>query len=73
MSDEELKQKLKDFGLRKAEKYAKSGLDDVEELAELMVNHSETPFDNVGFEFLKQFKAQADEFLDKIYVEKSKE
>jgi len=64
MSD--LKEKLRAEGLNMAENYLKAMVNDVEKLGRLVVEATDNPFDDVGFQALLMFKSTLLDAIDKI-------
>lgn len=62
----ELKDQLKQEALSMSEEYLKKMVDDVERLGELLVQSTETPFDDMGLSALKMFKGELLKLIDQI-------
>lgn len=62
----DLKEQLKKEGLSMAENYLKLMLNDVERLGKIVVDATDNPFDDVGFQALMMFKSTLLEAIDKI-------
>lgn len=62
----DLKEQLKKEGLSMAENYLRLMLNDVERLGKIVVDATDNPFDDVGFQALMMFKSTLLEAIDKI-------
>jgi len=61
-----LKEKLKEAGLNMAEDHVKMLFEEMIAIGEIVVEHTENPFDDVFLASVKSFKSLVEEQIDKI-------